>query len=537
MNDYGQLAALIVDPNPGMRANLQNMLNQSGLTRVEHAAGAGAAIRLLKNRQFDVVICEYDLGEGQDGQQLLEDLRHNQVIDLHTIYFIVTGERAQGKVVSAAELGPTDYILKPFTADMLSERIARAVDKRAVFRPVHQLIAQSRLREAIEACARGEAIQPRHASDFMRLRAELHMALGEAQQAEALYRALIDTRAVAWARLGLAKALHRQERLEETAAILQTLVDENASFMDAWDWLARTHEQLGQIREAQAALERAVAISPHAVRRLRKLGDVALVAGDAALAGKAFHQVVGKSRYSEFRDPEDHVRLARTLIAAGDAQQAESVIRDLRKSFDGHPKMPACRALSTALLRESQGDATQAAEELRTAAAACREPVGMSADMKVMLAQTCLLSRLEDEAGAVMLDVMNNAANGADMARAMGAFAQLGRADLAEKTAQESRRQVVALVTGGADKARQGDYKGAVEMMLTAARKLPDNPQVVFNAAVAILKYLDNLGWDGQLGEHCRRLIERARLLEPANQRLAPLAELLQQIRQRNSQE
>ena len=73
--------------------------------------------------------------------------------------------------------------------------------------------------------------------------------------------------------------------------------------------------------------------------------------------------------------------------------------------------------------------------------------------------------------------------------------------------------------------------------LLTASRKLPDNPQVSFNAAVAILKYLENLGWDGQLGERCRRLIERTRQLEPANPRLDQLVELLRQIMQRHGLE
>ncbi|RJG02406.1 tetratricopeptide repeat-containing response regulator [Noviherbaspirillum sedimenti] len=530
MTDFSQLTALIIDPNPGMRANLHNMLNLCHLTKVEHAVSAGAAIRQLQGKSYDIIICEYDLGEGQDGQQLLEDLRHNQIISLWAIYFIVTAERAYEKVLGAAELGPTDYILKPFTADMLLERIVRALDKRAIFQPVHQLIAQSRLHEAVTACATGAASQPRHANDFMRLRAEVHMALGEAQQAETIYRQLIEMRTVAWARLGLAKAVYHQERFADAESLLRELVAENNKYMDAYDWLARTHEKIGQLAQAQQVLQDAVAISPHAVRRLRKLGEVALAAGDVGIAERSFQQVVSKARYSTFRDPEDHVKLVKTLVTKGDTQQAATVIRDLQKSLNGNDKMPACRALSSALLHESLGDAVRAAQELEAAVAACREPIGMSAEMKMVLANTCLANNLDQGASEVMLEVMNNAANGAEMARAMSIFERHGRADLAEKTAQESRRQVVELVSSGADKARQGDYKGAVEAMQAAVQKLPDNPQVIFNAAVAILKYLENLGWDRQLGERCRRLIDRARELEPANPRLASLAELHRQI-------
>lgn len=533
MKEFSSLTALIIDPNSSMRSNLHNMLNLCELTKVDHAVSSGTAIRQLQKKSYDVVICEYDLGEGQDGQQLLEDLRHNKIISLWTIYIIVTAERAYEKVVSAAELAPTDYILKPFTADMLLERISRAVEKRAAFLPVYQLMGQSRLREAIEACIAGEANNRRYATDFIRLRAEMHVTLGEPAEAEALYQTLIETRAIAWARLGLAKTLYMQERFPEAETTLSSLVEENNRYMDAYDWLAKTHEKIGQIEQAKAVLEGAVAISPHAVRRLRKLGEVALEAGDLAMAERSFQQVVTKARYSEFRDPEDHVKLVQTLVTKGDTTQAATVIRDLQRSLNGNDKMPACRALSSALLHESLGDADRTAEELTAALAACRENAALSPDIKMTLAKSCLNNNLEEGAAEVMLTVMNNASNNDDMAKAMSVFEKAGRADLAEKTAKESRRQVVDLVSSGADKARQGDYKGAVVMMLEAVQKLPENPQVVFNAAVAILKYLENLGWDGQLGERCRLLIDKARRLEPSNPRLSPLNDLYQQIRQK----
>lgn len=536
MTDFSQLTALIIDPNQGMRANLHNMLNLCHLTKIEHAVSAGTAIRQLQGKSYDIIICEYDLGDGQDGQQLLEDLRHNRIISPWAIYFIVTAERAFTKVVSAAELGPTDYILKPFTADMLLDRIVRALDKRAIFQPVHQLIAQSRLVEALEACAAGEASQPRYTNEFVRLRAELHLAQGEIPQAEAIYRTVTESRPLAWARLGLAKSLYHQERFSEAEIVLTALVEENSRYMDAYDWLAKTHERAGQLAQAQEVLQGAVAVSPHAVRRLRKLGEVALEAGDVSIAERSFQQVVSKARYSEFRDPEDHVKLVKTLVTKGDTQQAATVIRDLQKSLNGNDKMPACRALSSALLHETLGDTARAAEELQAAVAACRDQAGMSVEMKMVLANACLANNLEQGASDIMLDVMNNAANGTEMAKAMSVFERHGRADLAEKIAQESRRQVVELVNSGADKARQGDYKGAVESMQAAVQKLPDNPQVIFNAAVAILKYLENIGWERQMGERCRLLIDRARQLEPTNPRLAPLSELYRQITRKHGQ-
>src|SRR6185436_496706 len=110
MKELGAFTALIIEPHSGMRGSMHNMLNLCGITKIEHAVSSGTAIRPLKNKIFDIILCEYDLSDGQDGQQLLEDLRHNKLIPLWTIFMMVTAERTYQKVVSAAELAPTDYL-------------------------------------------------------------------------------------------------------------------------------------------------------------------------------------------------------------------------------------------------------------------------------------------------------------------------------------------------------------------------------------------------------------------------------------------
>ncbi|MDR3482102.1 MAG: response regulator [Burkholderiaceae bacterium] len=530
MVELGNITALIVEPHSGMRGSMHNMLNLCGITKIDHAVSSGTAMRPLKARPYDIILCEYDLAEGQDGQQLLEDLRHNKIIPLWTIFFMVTAERSYEKVVSAAELAPTDYLLKPFTADALLERLGRALERRALFMPAYLLMDEGSLAAAIETCIEGEIKNPRFAIDFMRLRAELHVVLGQAAEAELIYKKLYESKAVAWARLGLAKTWFMQNRLEEARDLLQNLVAENDKFLDAYDWLAKTHQAIGQLPQAQRVLESAVAISPHVVRRLRILGEVALETGDVGTAEKSFQQVVSKARYSEFRDPEDHVRLVKTLVQKGDMQQAVGVVRDLQKNLSGSKKAEACRAFSSALIHEQSGEVDSAAEEFSAAVAACREGAGMSNGLKLDLAKSCLQNNLEGEASEVMLGVMNNATDSVAMNKAMQVFEQVGRKDLADSVAKESRRQVIALVSTGAEKAKQGDYLSAVELMTEAARKFPDNPQVVFNAALSLLKCIENQGWDNGLAEQARWYIESCRRVDPTNPRLSPLADLYQSV-------
>jgi tetratricopeptide (TPR) repeat protein len=506
------------------------MLNLCGIAKIEHAVGSAAAVRALKGKSYDVVLCEYDLGDGQDGQQLLEDLRHNRIISLSTIFIIVTAERSYEKVVSAAEFAPTDYILKPFTADTLLERIGRATMKRMVFMPIHLLAEQGHLSEAIEACMEGERSHARYVTDFLRLRAELYLVLGKPMEAEHIYKRLLETKAIAWARLGLAKSHFMQQKFSQAEELLSHLVSENRRYMDAYDWLAKTHEAIGALEAAKSTLIDAVNVSPHAVRRLRKLGMVAMEAGDLETAGHSFQKVIHKAKYSEFRDPEDHVRLVQALLTKGDMQQASSVIRDLDKSLGGLQKTAACKEISAAMLHTHSGNTERATEVLHAALQTCRETSCLSNDIKMQLAKDCLRNNLEEGATEVMLDVVSNTSDGTAMGKAMQVLEQAGRKDLAEKIIKESRRQVGELVSAGAEKAKQGDYRGAVELMTAAVTKLPNNPQVVFNAAVAVLKYLENNGWEGRFGEQAKNHIEAARRLDPANPRLVPLTELYQNI-------
>jgi DNA-binding NarL/FixJ family response regulator/Tfp pilus assembly protein PilF len=526
MQDNSNLSVLVIDPNPGMRGSLQNMLVQANITKIEFAVNSGTAIKQLAKRAYDIILCEYDLGDGtdgQDGQQLLEDLRHHKLIGLLSIFIMLTSEGVYSKVVSAAELTPTDYILKPFTVDVLSQRITRAIERRAIFLPVYQQIGQGNLREAIKSCVSAAASNPRHAADFMRLRAEMHVSLNELPEAEELYNEVLATKALGWAQLGLGRTLFAQDRVEEAEKVLGILVVDNPKLMAAYDLLARCREAAGDTAGAQRILEDAVSISPHVVRRLRKLGEVALEAGDVAAAEKSFKQVVAKAKYSEFRNPEDHVNLVKTLIKKGDPTQASGVIRDMEKSLRGNSNIDICKSISVAMLHESAGNQDAVITELNNAVSAVRSATGLSSELRIGLARSCLNNKLDKEASDVMLAVMNDVNSGVTMQQAMGVFAKAGRQDLAEGMGAQLKVQSQNLLTVAAEKTHMGDLKGAVQTLLEALHKSPSNLQVMIALANGILRQIDELGWDHHLGEICHNQIETIRKLDAAHLALGPL--------------
>ena len=526
MPENSNLSVLIVDPNPSMRGNLHNMLNQAAINKVEYAVNSGTAIRLLNKKPFDIILCEYDLGsgsDGQDGQQLLEDLRHHQLIKPWTIFIMLTSEAIHSKVVSAAELTPADYILKPFTVDVLSGRIARAIERRAVFLPTYHLIDKGDLRAAVASCETAEQRHPRLAGDFARLRAELHLSLGEWKEAEQVYVEMLLTRPMAWVRLGLARTLFAQQRHEEVEAALLELIEQNPRYMAAYDLLAQNHEAMGQPLQAKKILEDAVHISPHVVRRLRRLGGMAFESGDIGAAERAYKQVVTKAKYSEFRDPEDHVNLVRTLVRKGDGPQASGVLRDMERSLRGGANVEACRAISAAMLFELAGNDLAAANELQQAATAANMARGLSTQLKVGLVQSCLKNNLDDEASEVMMKLVSESDGDVTMEQAVDVFEKAGRHDLAKGLGQQMRNQVQDLLEEAAGKAESGELKGAVFMLRQALRRTPGNLPVLFASVEAILRQLNMLGWEAVLAEQVQEQLQVIRKIDPKHPRLESL--------------
>lgn len=537
MPNYSNLTVLIVDPNVGMRGNLHNMLNQCDITKIEYAVSSGTAVRQLRKKPFDVILCEYDLGngqEGQDGQQLLEDLRQHKLIELWTIFIMITSERVYSKVMGAAELSPTDYILKPFTVDMLLQRITKALEKRADFFTIYQAIMQGNLREAIRICALGESKLPRHGLDFLRLRAELLLNLGETAEAEQIYQKLCDLeRPLPWAQLGLAKVYFQQQRLEDAEQVLSRLVAHNHKFISAHDMLAKIYEAMGKPQDSQVVLTEAVNYSPHVVRRLRRLGEVALENGDAEIAERSLKQVVAKARYSEFRDAEDHLKLVQALLKKGDTTQAAGVIRDLEKSLRGNPKMEACRLMSVAMLYDSTGNNANAVEELGKAVQAFRETPGLSSIAQINLAQACIANKMEEEAQEILLSATGDINSEITTAKAMSIFEKAGRKDLAVRFGKQLAQQVKDLLRQASEKAALGDVRGAINILQEALHKAPDSSEVQAATANMMMRHMDLAGWDHMFGEQVRLHMDQIKAREPGFAQLNEMLKSYQSIQRK----
>jgi DNA-binding response OmpR family regulator len=123
---YSRRLFLVVDSVPEMQRALAMTLSSFGAEKVEYASKASDALAKMSRFEFDVVLCDFDLGNGYDGLYLFEEVKERNLIKQSCVFMIVTGERRSQRVISAAEMAPDDYLLKPFTGEVLAQRLGKA---------------------------------------------------------------------------------------------------------------------------------------------------------------------------------------------------------------------------------------------------------------------------------------------------------------------------------------------------------------------------------------------------------------------------
>lgn len=520
-----QLAVMVVAANQSMRAHLRTMLDNFGMHDFQFASSAASAIRKLREERYDLILSEHDLGDDtQDGQHLLEDLRTRRIIPRSSVFIMISGERSYERVVGTAEFSPDDYVLKPFTPGILQSRIERAMNRRDAFLPVFKLLEEGRNQEAMSACLQGEQTYPAWRADFMRLRADTAMEQGQLDVAEALYRNAQESVNAPWARLGRARVLIAAGRHEEAVPVLDELVRESEHYLEAYDLLAQCREHAGHPAEACQTLNEAVRRSPRRLGRLRQFGSLASRNGDFAQAEQALRQVVHLGKRSEFRDPADHVELVRVQLQQQRIEDAAATVQDLERSMGSLPGARVCAALGKAMLFQQTGDEAAARTAAATAAGALADADDLPLSVKHDIVRACLANGLDAAGGEIVSQILRHAPDEQTILRTRELLAEQGRKDLSEQVDEKLHNEVRNYVALGAQKAQAGDFEGAVSEMMGAVRKMPGNPHVLFNAALAVLRHLENTGWNERLAEEARTLIARTRKLDPSNPKLEALA-------------
>jgi two-component system chemotaxis response regulator CheY len=120
MSDKG-MKFLVVDDFSTMRRIVRNLLKELGFTNVDEAEDGVAALQKLRGGNFDFVISDWNM-PNMDGLTLLQNIRSDDALRKLPV-LMVTAEAKKENIVAAAQAGASGYVVKPFTAATLGEKV------------------------------------------------------------------------------------------------------------------------------------------------------------------------------------------------------------------------------------------------------------------------------------------------------------------------------------------------------------------------------------------------------------------------------
>ena len=115
------LKFLVVDDFSTMRRIVRNLLKELGFTNVDEAEDGVAALSKLRNTHFDFVVSDWNM-PNMTGLDLLKNIRGDANLK-HLPVLMVTAEAKKENIIEAAQAGASGYVVKPFTAATLEEKL------------------------------------------------------------------------------------------------------------------------------------------------------------------------------------------------------------------------------------------------------------------------------------------------------------------------------------------------------------------------------------------------------------------------------
>ncbi len=125
-----KLRFLVVDDFATMRRIVQNLLKELGFTEIEEAEDGAAALKVLHSGRFDFVVSDWNM-PNMTGIELLKAIRADPALK-HLPVLMVTAEAKKENILEAAQAGASGYVVKPFTAAVLDEKLSKILQKMGV---------------------------------------------------------------------------------------------------------------------------------------------------------------------------------------------------------------------------------------------------------------------------------------------------------------------------------------------------------------------------------------------------------------------
>ena len=531
---FGDKYYLIVDDFAEMRAVLKTVLRSLGASYIEQASDGEEALIVMRKTRYDVVLCDYNLGSGKDGQQVLEEARYRNLIGVDSIFIMVTAENTREMVMGAVEYTPDSYLRKPVTKELLETRITKLFERKADLKPVSRALMNKDYALAIDELDQLIATRPKNLHELVKLKAQICLNSNRYDTALNIYEQALRSRELPWAYLGKGQVFYKQKKYQQALEVFQYLVIQERHLVTAYDWLAKTQMALKDFQGAEQTLATAVQISPRAVKRQQQLGELAFNNNHTEVAEAAFQKAVQFSRNSILRHPAQFAGLAKSKTANDKHEEAEKIVRDMGRNFANTPETQFYAATATAAIQYNQGDSEGVAESLHMADQLLHQ-MGESSSptLGLELAKAHAQAGNQEKANQLLQTLIANNHDDDEFVNEILQFcSDVDGSDEMDQKVRAVRQEVIRTNNNGVRLIQQGRYDDAIALLRQAAENMTGNKTINLNAAKALIIKMEKTGPHPDDVQSVRRYVDRVAQLEPDDWRLSDINNRLRKLTQ-----
>lgn len=520
-NSLQQSNILVIDDFQSMRTMLMGFLKAMGVTRIDNVGTGKEALALLATKKYDIVICDYNLGQGQNGQQILEEAKYKKYIGYSTIWMMVTAEKTMDMFMGAAETKPDDYLLKPITETLLAARLNKLIAKKLSLEPIEKAAKSKDFIRAIALCDEQLKIHSTNTQELQRIKSDLLLTVGDFTVSKAFFESVLAVRSMPWAKTGLGKVHFMTQDFLRAKEIFQEVLEENKMYLEAADWLSKTHDALGDLEQAQSVLAKAMALSPNTSTRQKSLADAAYKNGALDLAQSSYEKAINLSEHSVHKNSDTYSGLARVLTAKDNPEEALKVLGRSRGEFKNDPNADLQSAVIEGMAYQKMGQPEKAAAALAVAEELMRSQSGNISTATTMdMANALFNLGQKDKACSLLENLVKNNHENASIIKMVGAeFEKAGMGEEGSALIKKSTQEVISINNQGVILANEGKFEEGITFMRQVLKTLPNNDLMITNLCGMMIGLMSRNGKDDLMIFEARELLERAGEINPANKK------------------
>lgn len=508
---YSTKKCLVIDDFPEIRGSLMRTLRNFGAESVDTAADGDEAVKLCGSNKYDIVMCDYNLGMGKDGQQVLEEVRYLRVLLMTSLFVMLTGESSREMVLGALECQPDDYITKPYTEGSLRTRLNRAIVRHEALLHIKKAISEGDYKRALEGCNELIESGSRYATDCIKMKGQLLFLLRQLREAQELYESVLDKKPLVWAKLGMGKTLIEMGKLDTAEDLLEEVIREDSRYIEAHDLLSEVFVAKNDMLSAQKSVERASQVSPKSVHRHRKLAELADINGDDDLSMKSHHNAIKwgmNSCYESAQDYFNYARKASDIIRSGNnasegkvmVKQAISYLDRARKRYGNSPEVEAQSHMVEAQLFQAQGQNDKASESSTKAKKLYNNLKSPSVDASLEFARTLHTMNEEDQARAILTSLAANHPEDKKLLRIIDGITS-------EPISDDGKIVATQLTKSGITSYEKKDFDTAIDVFNKAINSYPKHIGLNLNLIQAVLAATEITKATTEYEKMCRRSV------------------------------